>query len=212
MACADPGARLGDFEKRVVDANTDTVDAEVLTSIPDVSGDFLLALNPSAFPGSLFKFRANVELIDGTTDEPKIRLQLFPLDARNNVEIGEAIATDPEIMPVSMTGEFTGAVRAETPGKTNPVSGTALTVDMTLRGIIRNADHFCGAADGQVVAPFTLDMNGSSFGAVRIPVDGSANDVEPAGSCLASPDDSDAGPSDAGTADAGVGDGGSGND
>lgn len=209
IGCADPRGRLDDFAGRVTDANTNRVDAEVLTSIPDITGNHLFALSASAFPAQLYKFRAEVTLIDGTGDEPKISFTLHPLDARNNVEIDAPISHDPDPIDVSpTTGEWEAHIVAVIPDKANPVSGSEVTVDMTLFGVIRSRDHFCGTADGDVVDPFTLNLDGSTFGAVRIPDGSGPGDVEPTGVCLTLPDDPDAGVPDAGAPDAGTPDAG----
>jgi hypothetical protein len=185
-ACATPDERLNDFNDRVIDANTDRVDAEVLTTIPDVSGRFLFALDPAPTPGSYFPFLATVELIDGTTDEPKISVVLQPLTVNGRDEVGDPINTVTSPVPVALTGEFTLEYDdALIPAQTNASSGTEIMADMVLDGIIRSEDEFCGLANGMVVSPFTLSLNNSTFGTVRLADGQSPADVEISGRCPA---------------------------
>ena len=202
-SCADPRGKLNEYQGRVTDANSDRADAPIQVEIPDITGDFVFAISASAFPSGLFKFRAAVELIDRMTAEPKLSFTLYALDATTNEEVGDPVHHDPDPTLVSpSTGEWTAHIVAMVPGPANPISGTPVTVDVNLYGVIPTEDHFCGTADGAVTSPFTLDLAGSNFGAVRIPAGGSPGDVVPTGVCLSDSGDLDAGVSDAGSPDA----------
>jgi hypothetical protein len=63
-------------------------------------------------------------------------------------------------------------------------------------GIIRSADLYCGTINGDVTEPFTLNLDGSTFAAVRIPDGMSVEDVTPVLACPVNA------PVDAGVADA----------
>lgn len=211
-ACASPDERLDDFRDRVVDAAVnDRPDAEVLTTIPDVTGTFLVGINPSATPGSFLPFLATFTLIDGTTDQPKLDVHLQPLNAANLQPTGDPIDAVESPVAVSLTGEYTIAYDdAIVPAETNANSGTQLTVDMTLTGLIRSEDEVCGFADGMVVAPFNLTLDGSTFGARRVPDGTDPSELELIGECTEDPTPDagvpDAMPPDAMLPDAGAAD------
>ena len=86
-----------------------------------------------------------------------------------------------------MTGEFAGTINGILPGEANPVSGSELTVEIEMAGILRSIGFFCGTVEGSVVAPFSLALNGSTFGSVRIPEETAMIDVTPVGSCAGDP-------------------------
>ena len=76
-----------------------------------------------------------------------------------------AIATFSE--SVDDNGEFTVVIRGlQAESTLGPVEA-----DIALRGIIRDADTMCGAADGTVREPLQVPLRGTTFGSVRITED-----------------------------------------
>ena len=72
-------------------------------------------------------------------------------------------------------GEFVVVIR----DLTAPSPLGDVVADIALRGIIVDTDTLCGAADGAVSAPLQVDLEGTTFGAVRIP-NGSTEEPEDA--------------------------------
>lgn len=181
--------------------------------VPDISGRFLFAVDPSAAPGTPFLFLATnmqTPLVEGA----EVTMSLQPLAAGMSItEVGAALLPMNNPVPVTMTGEFTANVVGDVPGPANPVSGTMVTFDLRVMGIIRSEDLYCGIVDGNVTDPFTLNLDGSTFAAVRVPDNTALEDVEILMACPAGggPDAGvpdampvvpDAGASDAGPSDA----------
>jgi len=68
---------------------------------------------------------------------------------------------------VNSNGEFVALV----PGLRVPSRLGVVEADVALLGIIRDADFWCGAGAGQVFRPIAIDLDGTRFGAVRLPAD-----------------------------------------
>ncbi len=202
--CTNPRSGLDDFSNRVVDANTDHPDAPMLLDIPDVTGEFLWAMDPSPQPGSIFYYQATLTLTKGT-DSTTLMISLQPLNFMTFAQVGDPSVPDPNPVEVSqLTGEFTAPVTGDVPGPANSIAGIPITASTTFDGVIRTKDFICGDMNGAVIAPINIDLNGSSFGAVRIPDGMGPADVTPIANCDDF-NDVDAGVPDAGngTPDAG---------
>lgn len=195
VGCADPAARFGEFTDRVVDGSVNTIDASPLDEIPDISGDFLLAADPAPFPGSYFRFKATAAMTR-TGDDVAVQLDFQPLHRMTGEPVGDAIPATPRMAAVSTTGEFEVRVMGVVPGEGNAISGTPVTIDLMVMATIRTEDYFCGLLNGGVVAPLTLDLNGSTFGAIRVPDGTDIIDLTPVPNCV------DLDPADAGVPDA----------
>lgn len=88
-------------------------------------------------------------------------------------ERGEAaVATFSE--PVDENGEFTVIVR----NLRAQSSLGEVAADVALRGIILDEDTWCGVAGGEVFDPIPVFLDGTTFGAVRLPDDFPAPPIE----------------------------------
>jgi hypothetical protein len=183
IGCADPGARFGEFQDRVIDGSVTTIDASELDEIPDVTGVFLLGADPAPFPGSVLRFKATTTLTK-TAESVTIQLDIQPLHRMTGEPVGDPILMTPRQAAVSITGEFEARAQGVVPGEANAISGTPATLDLMMSGIIRNNDYDCGILNGAVVAPLQLDLDGSTFGSIRIPEGASINDLTPIAKCI----------------------------
>lgn len=201
--CSNPRGGFDDFGNRVIDANTDHPDAPMLLDIPDVTGEFLWAMDPSPQPGSLFFYQATLTLTKGT-DSTTLMISLQPLDFMTLQPVGDPSVPDPNPVEVSQTtGEFVAPVTGDVPGSANSIAGIPITASTTFDGVIRTKDFLCGGLNGAVTAPISIDLDGSTFAAVRIPDGMTAADVTPIANCDDFNPDVDAGVPDGGTPDAG---------
>ncbi len=165
-ACTDSLSRFQDFENRVVDAGVDPdFDAEVIEVIPDVTGTFLLGLGAVIAPDPPFQFIADIDL-EQDEDGATVDLELTALHRFDRVPIGDPLVA--KNVPVDETGKFEAAFEGIVPGDANPVTGSELTIDVTVIGRIRSKDMFCGEANGMILRPVMLDIAGSTIGAIRI--------------------------------------------
>lgn len=205
-ACVDARQSYDDFGDRVIDAAA-RPDARGVDTIPDVTGQFYLAIRPAPTPSLPFQYIADVEIELGPGDGATIDLTLVHLDRDTREPVGDPqTAADVE---VSASGQFTAEFPdVVVPARANPVTGQELLSDVTLVGELRTKDLFCGIANGEVKSPIQLSLDGSTFGAIRIEPGTTGDDLpELLGECPAT-SDADAGVPDAGSPDAGSPDAG----
>ena len=175
LGCVDPGKRFDDFNERVIDAGPAGPSCE--GALQDINGEFLVTLAPGFFPDRLLQFIATVELTTGAgTGTADFSFQ--PIYAEICAEnMGEPEMTGTPVGdPLEATGvEIDGAGayefmfdEAQVDGRANAVSCGAILADITLTGIIQSPDVWCGEASGMVKAPTPANLEGSTFGAIRI--------------------------------------------
>ncbi len=174
LACTDSVTRFEDFGDRVVDGGVAAPepDAAPLIEVPNINGTFLLGLAAVISPEPPFQFLADVEL-DGNT----VTISLRGLDRFTRMLV-DAPPLAAAGVPVDVTGRFEAVLQGEIPGDANVLTGSTLTVDVTLIGRIRSEDLFCGDANGMILAPIELDIAGSTIGAIRVE-DGMVGDQLP---------------------------------
>ncbi len=171
-ACVDAKSRFDEYDERVPHIDASTIDAPVVDMIPDIDGDWLLAVNPSVAPGSFVQLRVTWNVtsngatgtLDGSYQPLKTYIITPPNDAPGRVPVGAPLVTNG--VAVDNTASFTANLVGILPGDANPVSGTEYPdTAITLMGTIRSMDTVCGTVSG-MVGP--LNVAGSTFGAVRI--------------------------------------------
>lgn len=168
-ACVDARGRFEEYDERLPKIDASTIDAPMVDMLPDIDGDWLLAVNPTVAAGLFVQLRVTWDLTatgaTGTLDGNYQPLTTFglPTDSPNRMPVGAALVAND--VPVDNTASFSASLVGVLPGMANPVSGTMYDVDITLSGVIRSADSVCGTVAG-TVGP--LDVTGSTFGAIRI--------------------------------------------
>jgi len=164
LGCTDSLSRYEDFGERLVDAGAvvDEPDAEALEELPDVNGTFLLGLAAVIAPDPPFQFLAELEL-----DGRAVTISLTGLGRYDRMPVeGDPLVA--ENVPVDATGQFEANFQGEIPGDANVITGSTLTVDVTLIGRLQSPDMFCGEATGMILEPIELDIAGSTVGALRV--------------------------------------------
>jgi hypothetical protein len=177
-ACVDAEAKFDEFDERVPDAGIiDEPDAEPLDVIPNITGHFLVALSPVVAPDARILYIATTDMTP-TTSGGVVDIQA--LTALDRDTFDPVPDTDPLASmgnEVNLAGQFEAPVRGDVPGRANPLSGQPLIIDVTLLGTIVDEDLWCGIANG-VETTLNIDLNGSTFGAIRIP-EGTTGDALP---------------------------------
>jgi hypothetical protein len=206
-ACVDPKGRFEEFEDRVPDAGDLSTgpDAAPLDGLPDINGEFLVAVSPTIAPEALVQLAWSVSLTSNAdgTGTIAVTTQAFSTSAAGRTRVGEQTTVDE--VPVNNAGEFMVSFEGLVlPGSANGLTGAELMLDVHFAGTIKTADAFCGVlSTGSAVLTPMVDVSGSTFGAVRIAA-GAEGDALPAAlpTCpTETPGDADAGP---GAADAGL--------
>lgn len=185
VGCPDPDAT---YQRFLDDTKADRVgagEAIVGEGIRDI-GDatFFLTIRPTVFAANPLIFRATTTALEYTGDggalvslaidplvadvpqaqgceEPRTPAPSHPLDTDGNATI---YVNDVVISP---DGEFTIAFGEQlVHGCANAISGSDILATLTLTGITRSKDRFCGTMDGALIRPYSLALEGT-FAFVR---------------------------------------------
>jgi len=184
--CVDAHSRFDEFTERVVDAQTNRIDGS--GGLFEIDGEFLLAIVPSIDPNSTLRFAVTSEItIDGTSGTLNQSFQPLASDkcdeGNGGNEVGEVIeSTD---LPVDEGGAFELTHEGVALSMlANDVTCSDITANLTLEGLVKSPDLFCGDVSGMVVTTGS-NLAGSSFGAIRIEpgTRGDANLPEPVKAC-----------------------------
>src|SRR5262249_53895946 len=100
---------------------------------------------------------------DGTA---RLDTSMQPLNALTQKPVGTPLVQSGTV--VMSDGTFALHQPGDVPGDANPITGADISFDVTLNGVIRSANRYCGDATGRVTKPTTLDLTGSKFAAVRV--------------------------------------------
>jgi hypothetical protein len=166
LGCVDARGAYDDFADRLVDASNTSVDGEIVSVLPDVSGDWLIAVrpNPEVVPEDrIIQFRATLDLTPVTENTGLLDISAQPLTVADQTPVGNAfIAADQQVTSdASFEAPFVGTL----PGSANPVSGSNAPVDAELRGRLVSDEFVCGDLTGTAGA---LPLAGSTWAAIRI--------------------------------------------
>jgi hypothetical protein len=172
--CVDPEARYEAFIERTADQRGGERDAGMMepTDRFDWSGPYLLALSTTLMPDAPLLFAVEAEVSE---DLETIELTLQPLTTDDDDEprtpIGDSFAIS--AIAYEDDGSFSADLDdVSVPGRANPITGSDIVANVQLSARTRAAaeeqpDIFCGQVAGMVVEPISLDLSGSSFGAVQ---------------------------------------------
>jgi len=172
--CPDPDARLDDFLEASEEArDVPPAKMDLASTLADINGDFLLALEVKSAPGLPLQFYATATLVQSGDGTGMLTLSLQPLA----VDTGETLVprvpvSDPFLLDdieVSEAGAFAADLgEVDLVAAANPILGLDITSTIALAGFIQDEDLFCGTVTGLVSAPTELDLMGSTFAAVRV--------------------------------------------
>lgn len=188
-ACAtmlSSGCPAPDVDAKVDRFEEDTKDVRIMETdgpddtggdgaLSDISGEHLFALSATLMPSTPLQFIATVDLQldeDGTGGTMDIDFQPLSLDVGSTTAPREFVGDVIEVndIPVDETGSFTADLGTLTvTGAANPITGSDITATLVLQGNIRSEDFWCGSVTGNVSSPIDLDLQGSTFAAVRVP-------------------------------------------
>jgi hypothetical protein len=165
LGCVDARSSYDDFADRLVDAEPfQDVDGMVVTSLPDVTGQWLIAVWPINIPDDkIILFETELNLTGVTANTGKLDISAHPLSVADREPVGEPFEADDQ--PVGSDASFDATFIGTLPGAANPISGSPAGVDAVLLGELRSVDFVCGTLTGTAG---TLTLDGSHWGAVRI--------------------------------------------
>jgi len=168
-ACVDAKGRFDEYDERLPHIDASTIDSPMVDMLPDIDGDWLIAIDPSVAPGSYVQLRVTWNITStgatGTLDGSYQPLRTFaiPADSPARMPVGDPYVVNG--VAVDNTASFSAHIVGTLPGEANAASGTEYPADITLAGTIRSVDSVCGTVSG-TVGP--LNVAGSTFAAIRI--------------------------------------------
>ena len=170
--CIDTQARYDAFLAR--SANMRAADSGVVVQGDrfDFSGRYLFALETTLAPGSALLFQVDATVAsDLSTFELVVQPLTTDMNASPRTLVGD-VATYPDIAYAEDGSFELDFGEASVPGAANPISASDIVSDVQLTGTAIAADNqhpalLCGKAGGMVTVPITVDLAGSTFGAVR---------------------------------------------
>jgi hypothetical protein len=167
VGCVDARGAYGEYEGRVVDANDTEVDGQIVSVLPDVDGEWLLAVrpNPNVVPEDrIIQFRATFDLTPVTENTGKIDVTAQPLRVDDRTAVGEAFEANQ--VAVASDATFDAPFVGTLPGEANPVvPGSNAAVDAVLLANIKSDQFLCGELTGTAGA---LPLEGTTWAAIRV--------------------------------------------
>lgn len=163
IGCVDARGAYDEFGDRLVDASSTDVDGAIVSELPNVDGDWLIAVRPNLPEDRIIQFRATFDITAVTENTGTIDLSAQPLTVADRTAVGEAfVASD---IAVASDATFDAPLDGLLPGEANPVSGSDAAVDAVMVSQIRSADFLCGELTGQAGA---LPLAGTTWAAIRV--------------------------------------------
>jgi len=165
--CPNPQGEFDEFVQRqsLLDLSVNMPD-QGPSKIFDVTGHFLLAVSTTLDPTHPLQFVSDVTLVQ-TGNTATIAMQAQALRVDNRMPTGNLITVAAQ--PVASDGTFSLPFGTQmVSGDANPITGSDIVADLTLKGVTRSANRLCGDITGMVLMPIALDLAGSTWGAIRI--------------------------------------------
>jgi len=173
VACVKLADRLKEFSERVIDAAASNIEGCLEDEIPDITGQFYLAIEPIIAQGLYLEFIVDAEFSEdagAVTGDFSVQPLCVHSDCGADLlqPLGDPIVASDVLVDGNCS--FTAELNDITvPGNANPISGSPIIGDITLLGVVRSTDLFCGDVVGTLQAPIpNLSLDGSTFGAKRI--------------------------------------------
>ncbi|MBV71940.1 MAG: hypothetical protein CMH52_11470 [Myxococcales bacterium] len=135
--------------------------------LTDATGTYMIAVLTPLDQSKPLLMRAIVDVtgLDSDPAVPKIKMTLTPLSVEGREPIGETIET--ESVDLAVDGSFElpfGNVKVT--GDANPISGSDIEADLTLRGQVRSEMSVCGEIVGDLIQPTSFDLAGTTVGLI----------------------------------------------
>jgi hypothetical protein len=166
-ACVDPAARFDEYSASVPRTSPQ---GAYFSTLADIGGQFYMLISLELFghaPESWIHAVADVEYEDaGSSAVMNVSARGLRQDPPHEL-IGDAALTASNVV-VESNGQFVMTVNGMLEGEST-TTGQPATIDAVFKGYIQGSDFFCGTVTGRALSGSTpIDLQGSTFGAVRI--------------------------------------------
>jgi len=155
VGCVDAGGAYNDYASRVTDAGIEVeVDGAVVSELPNIDGDWLIAVRPGLPEDRILQFKAALTMTAVTSNTGALDISAQPLAVSDRAEVGSPF--EAEEQDVASDTSFDILFEGMLPAAANPVSGSNAAVDAVLHGSIHSETFLCGTLTGTAGA-LTLD-------------------------------------------------------
>lgn len=155
VGCVDAGQSYDDYASRVTDAGQVVeVDGAVVSELPNIDGDWLIAVRPGLPEDRILQFQTALEMRAVTSNTGALDISAQPLAVADQSPVGTPF--EAEDQDVASDTSFDILFVGQLPAAANPVSGSNAAVNAVLHGSIHTTDFLCGTLTGTAGA-LTLD-------------------------------------------------------
>lgn len=167
VGCVNARDEFDQFGDRIPDA-APPIDSMIVSTLPDVTGQFYTAARPPLGEDRYFHFHTVMTFTPVTENTGLLDYSAQPLDYQTFEPVGEPFVIEDAEVRNDATADI--PLVGPLPARANSVTGTEVQLDAIIHAELRTADFVCGTLTG---VGGGLSLDGSTFGAVRIP-DGGA--------------------------------------
>lgn len=155
VGCVDAAGAYDDYASRVTDAGVEIdVDGAVVSELPNIDGDWLIAVRPGLPEDRILQFRTSLVMTAVTSNTGALDISAQPLAVTDRAAVGDPFEADEQ--DVASDTSFDVSFIGLLPAAANPVSGSNAPVDAVLHGTIQSEGFLCGTLTGTAGA-LTLD-------------------------------------------------------
>lgn len=165
--CVNARDEFDDFGDRIPDA-APPIDAPIVSTLPDVTGEFYTAARPPLGEDRFFHFRTTIVFTPVTENTGLLDFSAQPLDYETFEPVGEPFVIEDAEVRNDATADL--PLVGPLPARANSVTATEVELDAIIHAQLKTVDFLCGTLTGTGGG---LPLDGSTFGSVRIP-DGGA--------------------------------------
>lgn len=167
--CPDPDGAFDDFTERIGNVDPSGTGGSVgvgggctVPAAGELDGEYLFSLVAKQSPKKPAPLKATLTTTDGAAGL-EFTLDMQPLSAEDRVsEVGSPFSLGP--FPVNDDGSFEadwGTISV--PPDTNPLTSSELVAEVQIIGTLCPSEFFCGIANGDIVMPAPINIDGSTW-------------------------------------------------
>lgn len=162
VGCTNARDEYVDFGDRLPDAGPG-IDAEIVSEIPDISGDFFMVSRANLTEDRFLKFRVTLTYTAVTANTGVLAYSGYCLDVDTDEPVGEPLSADG--VEVRADATFDAPLVGTLAAECNSVTGTQIESDGLIHGQIISADFGCGTMSGNAGG---LPLDGTTWATQRI--------------------------------------------
>jgi hypothetical protein len=166
VGCVNARDGYDDFQGRLIDADNRQIDAPIVTSLPDVTGDWYMVDEIQLGQPKRVHFISTLTFRAVTENTGEVDWSGQPLDFETLEPVGEPFTADN--VPVDNTGLAHMPMVGTLPARANSISESNAPVDAIVHVQLRSTEFICGDLTGEAG---TLAVDGINTFAGRRVVD-----------------------------------------